>query len=108
MIEYEVEIKIINSKKKVLGARILLRFYRVLEFIVRFMMDLKIVDDYEKMFYIIKIVYDDILVYYYFWFIRKGVYVVVYILFIRKYFLEKLKMDDVEKVKDLLVKVSDY
>lgn len=72
------------------------------------MMDLNIVDDYEKMFYIIKIVYDDILVYYYFWFIRKGVYVVVYILFIRKYFLEKLKMDDVEKVKDLLVKVSDY
>lgn len=108
MIEHEVETKTTNSKKKASGARTLLRLHRALEFTARLMMDLNTADDHEKMSHITKTAYDDTLAHHHPWLIRKGVHVAVYTLPTRKHFLEKLKMDDTEKAKDLLAKVSDY
>lgn len=108
MIEHEVETKTTNNKKKASGARTLLRLHRALEFTARLMMDLKTADDHEKMSHITKTAYDDTLAHHHPWLIRKGVHVAVYTLPTRKHFLEKLKMDDAEKAKDLLAKVSDY
>lgn len=107
MIQHEVETNTTNNKKKASGARTLLRLHRALEFTARLMKDLKVADEHEKMSHITKTAYDDTLAHFHPWLIRKGVHVAVYTLPSRKHFLEKLKVDDHEKAKDLLAKVSD-
>ncbi|XP_061196974.1 ceramide-1-phosphate transfer protein-like [Saccostrea echinata] len=107
MIQYEVETKTTNNKKKASGSRTLLRLHRALEFTSRLLSDLKIADEHEKMSSLTKTAYDDTLARHHPWLIRKGVHVAVYTLPSRKHFLEKLKVEDIEKAKDLLGRVSD-
>lgn len=107
MIQYEVETKTTNNKKKASGSRTLLRLHRALEFTSRLLSDLKVAEEHEKMSHLTKTAYDDTLARHHPWLIRKGVHVAVYTLPSRKHFLEKLKVEDVEKAKDLLGRVSD-
>ncbi|XP_062597225.1 ceramide-1-phosphate transfer protein-like [Saccostrea cucullata] len=107
MIQYEVETKTTNNKKKASGSRTLLRLHRALEFTSRLLSDLKMAEEHEKMSHLTKTAYDDTLARHHPWLIRKGVHVAVYTLPSRKHFLEKLKVEDAEKAKDLLGRVSD-
>lgn len=108
MIRHEVETKTTNCKKKASGSRTLLRLHRALEFTARLMKDLNTADDHEKMSLITKTAYDSTLAHHHPWLIRKGVHVAVYTLPTRKQFLEKLKVDNEERAKDLLAKVSEH
>ena len=107
MIQYEVQHKITNNKKKASGSRTLLRLHRALEFTSRLMHDLKAAEEHEKMSHITKEAYDDTLAKHHPWLIRKGVHVAVYTLPTRKQFLEKVKHSEPVQAIELLGRTAD-
>ncbi|WAR13851.1 CPTP-like protein [Mya arenaria] len=102
MIEYEVETKTTNNKKKASGARTLLRLHRALEFIVDLFKALKESGEHDKMSAITSKSYYRTLSKHHPWLIRKGVDVAVYTLPSRKHFIEKLKISDMSQAEKLL------
>ncbi|KAK3104438.1 hypothetical protein FSP39_002043 [Pinctada imbricata] len=106
MIKYEVDKNITDCKKKASGSRTLLRLHRALEFTARLMLDLEVAQEDMKMSSLTKKAYDDTLSKFHPWMIRKGVHLAVYTLPGREAFLEKLKIKDPSKTKELLGRVA--
>ena len=102
MIQYEVDQKSTNNKKKASGARTLLRLHRALEFIVDLFQALKDSDEHEKMSTLTSKSYYRTLAKHHPWLVRKGVDVAVYTLPSRKHFIEKLKISDMAHAEILL------
>ncbi|XP_069119565.1 ceramide-1-phosphate transfer protein-like [Argopecten irradians] len=103
MINYEVQQKTTDNKKKASGARTLLRLHRAMEFTARLMTDVRNAEEGAKMSSITATAYNATLSKHHPWLIRKGVGVATYTLPSRKQLLEKIMMhDDQSKVEDLM------
>ncbi|KAH3817294.1 ceramide-1-phosphate transfer protein-like [Dreissena polymorpha] len=102
MIQYEVDNKLTNCKKKASGARTLLRLHRALQFVVDLLQTLKDSDEHDKMSKLTSESYYRTLSKHHPWIIRKGVDVAVYTLPSRKHFIEKLKISNLETTDKLL------
>jgi len=107
MIEYEVSMKSTNSKKKVSGARTLLRLHRALEFIADFLKAVQEAEEDEKLSGVCSKSYYRTLSKHHPWIIRKGVDVAVYTLPTRKQFIDRLKITDLSAAEKLLETTAD-
>ena len=107
MINYEVQTKTTNNKKKASGSRTLLRLHRALDFITDFMKNVKAAEMDAKLSGIGAQSYDRTIAKHHPWLIRKGVHLAVYTLPTRIQFMEKLKVEDQAHTEELLGKVAE-
>ena len=107
MINYEVQTKTTNNKKKASGSRTLLRLHRALDFITDFMKNVKTAEMDAKLSGIGAQSYDRTIAKHHPWLIRKGVHLAVYTLPTRIQFMEKLKVEDQAHTEELLGKVAE-
>ena len=107
MINYEVQTKTTNNKKKASGSRTLLRLHRALDFITDFMKNVRAAEMDAKLSGIGAQSYDRTIAKHHPWLIRKGVHLAVYTLPTRIQFMEKLKVEDQAHTEELLGKVAE-
>ncbi|KAK6176466.1 hypothetical protein SNE40_014750 [Patella caerulea] len=105
MIKYEVEHKTTNNKKKASGCRTLLRLHRALEFTYEFMMELGKAESSSKMSTAASEAYGRSLAKFHPFLIRQAVYLAVHTLPHRDQLMKNMKIEDVEKGKELLEQI---
>ena len=94
MLNYEVEKKITDNKKKASGSRTLLRLHRALEFIAALLLKIKETDNSKKFSNEAQKAYEATLAQHHPWLVKKGVGIAMMTLPSRSDLLKKLNLDD--------------
>ena len=94
MLNYEVEKKITDNKKKASGSRTLLRLHRALEFIAALLLKIKETDNSKKFSNEAQKAYEATLAKHHPWLVKKGVGIAMMTLPSRSDLLKKLNLDD--------------